>query len=232
MTTWINRGLGAVFGMLLLGQVGCGTTNTPTMNTPDAGLTLCQGDGCIGTACAKDADCTEGNAGKAATCWIATILNNPKLLPTPGGYCSRECDTDADCGTGKCYTLPNASKRYCMARCDSASTCRKPGYACTFEGGAGMDGICFPDKNLDCQPTKGTCDAVVDASGVPSQKGGCIRAAFEDKGICRVACQVGTKTCPKDFRFGSASAPDQHCVFLDTTTDSAGRPSPTGDKWK
>ena len=53
MTTWINRGLGAVFGMLLLGQVGCGTTNTPTMNTPDAGLTLCQGDGCIGTACAK-----------------------------------------------------------------------------------------------------------------------------------------------------------------------------------
>lgn len=194
----------------------------------------CQGEGCIGAPCTVNADCSKGkNEGTGAPiCWAQTLLNNNRYVPTPGGYCTRECTSNADCGTGYCFQLPGEAKKYCMALCRTANTCRKPGYACTFEGGAGMDGICFPDKNLDCQPTKGTCDAVVDASGVPSQKGGCIRAAFEDKGICRVACQVGTKTCPKDFRFGSASAPDQHCVFLDTTTDSAGRPSPTGDKWK
>ena len=228
MTTWINRGLGAVFGMLLLGQVGCGTTNTPTMNTPDAGLTLCQGDGCIGTACAKDADCTEGNAGKAATCWIATILNNPKLLPTPGGYCSRECDTDADCGTGKCYTLPNASKRYCMARCDSASTCRKPGYACAFEGSS--DAICFPNANFDCNPiaNQGYCDY-----GADKYLGGCMRVAYEDDhgGVCHLQCKLGTKTCPADARAGTP-APSQQCLYVDAGVDSHGNVSNPRDAFK
>src|SRR5581483_11577085 len=124
--------------------------------------------------------------------------------------------------------LPGEPKSYCMARCGSPNTCRHPGYACTFEG-SGTQGICFPDGNLDCQPTKGTCDAI--GEGMQSVNGGCIRAAFEDKGVCHVACQVGVKTCPPDLRFGTANAPKQHCVYVNTTVDSAGRPSPSGDKW-
>ncbi|MCS6913499.1 MAG: hypothetical protein RMK29_08915 [Myxococcales bacterium] len=190
----------------------------------------CRGNGCIGGPCNTSADCTEGKEGVPKICWKETLLNNPRYVPTPGGYCTQECQTHADCGTGYCFQMPGEPKKYCMALCRTATTCRKPGYACTFEAGAGMDGICFPDKNLDCQPTKGACDATVAGGGVV--KGGCIRAAFEDKGICRVACQVGVKTCPPDTRFGTQNPPPQHCVFLDTTTDSAGRPSPTGDKWK
>ena len=217
------------------GEMGSSDVDFAGTDMGPAEPNRCQGEGCIGAPCTTVADCTKGkNEGgdTGKVCWKDTLLNNPRYVPTPGGYCTRECTSSADCGTGYCFQLPGEAKKYCMALCRTANTCRKPGYACTFEGGAGMDGICFPDKNLDCQPTRGTCDAVVDTSGVPSAKGGCIRAAFEDKGICRAACQVGTKTCPKDYRFGTQTAPDQHCVFIDTTTDSAGRPSPTGDKWK
>ena len=92
MTTWTTKGLAALAGLLLIGLSGCDQTASTTDGGVDAGLVVCQGDGCIGAPCAKPADCTEGSASKPAACWVSTILNNPKLLPTPDGYCSRECD--------------------------------------------------------------------------------------------------------------------------------------------
>jgi hypothetical protein len=205
-------------GLLLIGLIGCDKTTGASDGGVDAGLTLCKGPGCIGAQCAKDADCTEGNAGKAATCWVSTILNNPKLLTTPDGYCSRECDSDADCGTGKCYTLPNASKRYCMARCDNAATCRKPGYVCAFDGPS--DAICFPSSNFNCDPTAnaGYCDY-----GPDKYIGGCLRGAYEDLhgGVCHLQCKLGTKTCPPDTRAG-LPAPAQQCIYIDAGLDGRG----------
>ncbi len=197
---------------------------------PDGGTLpkLCQGAGCIGAPCVKDADCTEGKIGATQVCWVSTLLNNAKYVPTPGGYCSQECTSDADCGTGSCFRPPGEPKSYCMAKCFTPTTCRHPGYACTKEGAAS---ICFPDRNLDCPPSAGQCDAPVDNTGVTTP-GGCIRAALEDKGVCHIACKVGLATCPPDARFGSVNPPPQHCVFVDTTVDAAGRPTASGDKWK
>ncbi|MBP6742675.1 MAG: hypothetical protein KA244_07495 [Deltaproteobacteria bacterium] len=220
--------------------VGCGGTssnnNTSDGGTSDADMAqsnitdekLCKGAGCIGASCIKDSECTEGTGG-AAICWSGTLLNNAKLVATPGGYCSRECFSDADCGTAKCVSLPGTLKQYCMARCSSASTCRKPGYSCAYDGPTG--GICFPSANFDCDPT--TNDGICEF-GVDRVLGGCVRAAYEnDKGgICHQQCKVGSKTCPADVRFGTTNAPPQQCIYLDTTVDAKGNPAATGDKFR
>lgn len=190
---------------------------------------LCKGAGCVGATCLADTECTEGNSALPAVCWKGTLLNNPKLVATPGGYCSRECTSNADCGTAKCVTLPGSTKQYCMARCTSASTCRKPDYVCAFDGDTG--GICFPNANFDCDPTKGTGQCEV---GEAKNAGGCVRAAYENDhgGICHLQCLVGTKTCPPDTRFGTTNAPAQVCVYIDTTVDSKGNAVATGDKFR
>lgn len=247
----MTRSLGLLAGSLLLlvSMAGCpapvgpdadGGGNARDMRTTDGddlgGADLldpepnrCKGTGCIGAACIKDSDCTEGKDGLKKVCWEQNILDDAGNVPTPGGYCSQECTADADCGTGYCFKFPGQRQAYCMARCRTPNTCRHPGYACAFEYGAGMEGICFPDARMDCKPTQGTCEAVVDDKG-NTGKGGCIRVAYEDKGVCHVACKVGQKTCPPDYRF--KSPPAQHCIYIDATQDSAGRPSPYGDKWK
>ena len=226
MTTWTTKGLAVVAGLFLIGLIGCDTTTSNSDGGVDAGIVVCKGDGCIGAPCAKPADCTEGNASQAAPCWVGPILNNPKLLPTPDGYCSRECDSDADCGTGKCYTLPNATKRYCMARCDATNTCRKPGYSCAFEGAT--DSICFPNANFDCNPTanEGYCDY-----GADKYIGGCVRVAYDDEhgGVCHLQCKLGTNTCPPDSRAGTP-APAQQCLYVDAGLDSRGNITNPKDK--
>lgn len=216
--------------------VGCGSqTNSKTDGgTADmAGSmedpSLCSGAGCIGAPCATKNDCTEGNSALPAVCWNNTLLDNAKFVVTPGGYCSRECSSDSDCGTGKCMTLPGATRQYCMAKCSSATRCRKPGYSCAFDGTSG--GVCFPNANFDCNPTasNGICEY-----GVDKYVGGCIRVAFEsDKGgVCHIGCQVGARTCPPDAKATVSPAPAQLCVYLDTTQDEQGKPSATGDKFK
>jgi hypothetical protein len=238
MNLSMKRSLFLISSILLIGLVACGT---PAPTNPDGGgttfdlaggnntdATLCKGPGCIGAPCTGDLDCTEGANG-AAVCWTGTLLNNPKLVTTPDGYCTRECASDADCGTAKCVTLPGTTKHYCMARCSGASTCRHPGYSCAFDGPVG--GICFPNGNFNCDPTvgDGTCEA-----GSARYLGGCIRAAYENTGggVCHLQCQVGQMTCAPDERFGTTNAPPQECIFLDTTVDSKGNPAATGDKFR
>ena len=224
--------------VLLIGVIACGEpapstttdggTTTDMTGTIPEDSTLCKGAGCIGAPCTQSVECTEGANG-AAVCWTGTLLNNPQLVTTANGYCSRECTTDSDCGTGKCETLPGVTKHYCMARCSTATTCRHPGYSCAFDGPSG--GVCFPAGNFNCDPTTGdgTCEY-----GPSKYLGGCIRAAYENAsgGVCHLQCQVGVKTCPVDDRFGTTNAPKQECIFLDTTVDAKGNPAATGDKYR
>lgn len=220
-------------GLVLCAVFGC--NNSPDPSNTDGALAagedpnLCKGAGCMGASCTKASDCTEGEGG-AAVCWLNTLLENPSYVATPGGYCTRRCQADSECGTGKCVSVPNSTDKYCMASCRTSLTCRKPGYSCAFNGDVG--GICFPHGTFDCNPTttKGTCDF----GPRPSYAGGCIRVAYEDEkgGVCHLACRVGTKTCPPDTRIPGATPPDQLCAYIDTMVDAMGNPAMTKDKWK
>jgi hypothetical protein len=50
----------------------------------------------------------------------------------PGGYCTRMCAGDGDCGAwGGCGDF--FGYRYCVRRCASSGECR-PGYTCSSGG--------------------------------------------------------------------------------------------------
>lgn len=228
--------LGFLSGCLLGLVASCdqmSNNNNTDMGMGDGGTVqqeqnLCNGAGCVGAPCAQPSDCTEGNSALPAVCWGTTLLNVSQNVRTPGGYCTRECSVDADCGTAACVQLPGSAKKHCMAKCASATRCRKPGYSCAFDGTSG--GICFPNGNFDCNPAgpEGTCEY-----GSNGYLGGCIRVAYESDhgGICHLQCQLGSKTCPPDDRAGTP-APPQSCIYVDTSFDVQGNPSPTGDKFK
>ena len=179
------------------------------MTTPptDGGMVT----GGIGAACTDDTGCRQGTMPK---CWKTNVLNNTTNPPTPGGYCSSECTTDTQCGTGnRCVQLTTTTK-YCVAGCSNATTCRHPGYACAYFGSGG---ICFPDAIFDCDPKSGTGACTEAGSG---KAGGCIRQAYENKGNCSASCTVGKGTC------AAAGGTPRQCVYFDTskTTDM--------DAWK
>lgn len=167
--------------------------------------------GATGQGCTKKDDC----AGASARCWTSNINDEPGNLPTPGGYCSGTCVTDADCGAyGTCQDV--LGQRFCLGRCSGAGGCRVPDYACFVL--TATSGYCFPANRLTCNPTAGdgTCNA---------GKGACIRTAFDDLGTCRDQCPLGLKTCPV-----LPSGVSQHCVYINATRDVAG--VPTRDRFK
>ena len=159
--------------------------------------------GGIGAPCTDDSQCMVGPSKK---CWKSNVLNNMANPPTPGGYCSSGCATNADCGSGNTCVDIGAGK-YCLAGCNNATTCRNPGYACSYYGGAG---VCFPDTIFDCDPkAAGTC-----TEAGTGKMGGCLRGAFENKGNCSATCSVGAGACaPKD---GAA----RQCNYVDNTNTS------------
>lgn len=152
------------------------------MSMPPADMSMPMGR--IGDPCTADAGCMGGTAPK---CWKTNVLDNPMAPPTPGGYCTSTCTADADCGAdARCISIGTA--KYCLAACNNATTCRKPGYACAFVGG----GVCYPDTIFDCNPKSpmGTC-----TEAGTMKAGGCVRGAYEDKGSCQATCTVGPGTC-------------------------------------
>lgn len=166
--------------------------------------------GGIGDPCTDDTSCKVGPAPK---CWKANVLNNTANPPTPGGYCSAACTADAQCGTGnRCVNLGPGS--FCLAGCSNATTCRHPGYACSYYDTAG---ICFPDTRLDCDP-KAAMGACTEAG--TGKAGGCLRQAYENKGICSASCTVGPGTC------AALGGINRQCIYLDATKTTA------MDNWK
>jgi hypothetical protein len=171
---------------------------------------MAHGAGAIGAPCTDDASCSGGPAPK---CWKNNILNNTANPATPGGYCSSTCTSDAQCGAGNsCVNLGPGS--YCLAGCNNATTCRHPGYACTYYGPAG---VCFPDARLDCDPKAAMGACTETGTGKP---GGCLREAYENKGVCSASCTVGAGTC------GALGGVNRQCIFIDTTTMTS------MDNWK
>lgn len=154
--------------------------------------------GDIGQPCTQSGDC---KGGPSPTCWTATVNNQAGAPPTPGGYCSSTCNTDAQCGgNGACVSI-GAAGRFCVAKCRNATTCRT-GYACAFYGTAG---VCYPSTIFDCDPTAnmGTC-----TEAATMKAGGCIRGAYENKGTCNATCTLAAGSCPQ--RNGRT----RHCVYF------------------
>lgn len=145
--------------------------------------------GAIGDACTRASDC-ESNF----------CLIYPTLV---GGYCSRKCQTDADCGEDWCV-----SGQYCLKNC-AHSPCRE-GYACRVQGTFCDAPITkFMDPSTLCDPTR---------TDNPNCTAGQICKRFDhsddgsgvDKGACVDLCTLGAGTCGVDERcdvFANAAVP-------------------------
>lgn len=161
--------------------------------------------GNIGQPCTIDIECTVGPSPK---CWKNYVLNNVANPPTLGGYCSSTCTTDAQCGIGnRCVDLGPGG--FCLASCSNATTCRHPGYACSYYD---TEGICFPNSRLDCDPRAATGACRERDTG---KAGGCLRQAYENQGICAASCTVGPGTCT------AISGYSRQCIYLDATKTTA-----------
>ena len=184
---------------------GGGTTGGGTGGGGTGGGT---GLSAIGGPCASSPNCQAG-----LTCRITTQRGDTTY---PGGYCSKACSTDPDCGTGsECVGGPQSSLQFygepsgfCVNVCPSAgsqSTCRS-GYTCEFNV-AGSPGDCWltPIPNFNgggiasntgamcttdnCQPT-----------GVSSLLGFCFKGTPRDGGTAPTGFPGGycTADCSYD----------------------------------
>lgn len=177
----------------------CAVTPPPTVDfaVPPSGKMIPAGN--VGSACTMNADCKQGTGTKS--CWKTNLFNNPMYYATPGGYCSATCTTDADCGPGNFCVDFGGPGQACLAGCEDAVTCRHPGYACWYLGGASS--ACFVTAGLDCNPKLATCTT---GAGDP---GGCGRVTIEDDpgGICQPTCKVGD----------SCADSTTQCLYIDYT---------------
>lgn len=196
-------------------SMSTGYSQLPDLN----GLDLSIVPGSIGAPCKANTDCKAGTP----KCWAQNVLDDPGNLPTPGGYCTSVCSTDADCaGQGSCQTIATGAK-YCLASCFTANICRvQQTYACFILGPS--KGYCYPSNRLACNPTQidpatsnGTCPGA-------TQEAACIRRAYEDLGECLNTCKIGSGSCP------SVAGALQHCVYVNQGFDAKGQP--TRDKFK
>ena len=105
-------------GMLLL---ACGSPEpVQVASTPKKGL--------VGAACVVDADCRSELCDRTV----------------PGGYCSRPCETNADCGLGAvCDGASEGGLGVCFQACKSQRECRSRDFQCyVLEG---EQGVCSLD---------------------------------------------------------------------------------------
>lgn len=87
----------------------------------------------VGAACAHDADCAGGDL---AVCLTDAVYVN--------GYCSRFCNTDADCGEGAFCEL-GTGNGVCVAACTSSADCRgADNYGCYAPDEDGGRSGCLP----------------------------------------------------------------------------------------
>src|SRR5262249_20057248 len=113
--------------------------------------------GGVGDGCTKDSDCAavmSDTMGGPAVCHKTQVQVLPGATgpsngsPYPGGYCTRQCYDDAQCGAGNLCAYYGGdwgeALNICYKGCDQDSDCRT-GYTCI--GGiqnVSPQGICSP----------------------------------------------------------------------------------------
>jgi hypothetical protein len=115
-----DRSDGACFILSSSGSGGGGGSAPPPPPPPKSPT---------GSSCSGDSQCQTGQC--ALNGW-------------PGGYCSRFCTSNEQCGTGVCLNDVEAGQMYCVSKCaapGAQSTCRT-GYACYPFAAPRTDGYC------------------------------------------------------------------------------------------
>lgn len=138
---------------------------------------FCQLDFDVGDACSSNGDC----AGVAGAC-ITELTSG-----WDGGYCTRSCGSDADCGT------PNhcGADGFCWQDCTADSDCRA-GYLCFDDDGDGLD-ECAP-AGTGSGAVGDPCTRFADCSG--GESGWCATEASQFKdGFCSLDCSTDAD-CP------------------------------------
>jgi hypothetical protein len=137
-------------------------------------------EGEIGGPCNSDGDC------KSGMCFTTSFAGTN--MASVGGYCSKPCSIDAECG-GKslCISYSDTTK-FCAAFCDGPTHCRN-GYLCRT--GKFCDLASFYTINCDPKASGGVCTTA--AGG----QGGCLREALGDGivGECIIGCTL-PGNCP------------------------------------
>ena len=161
-----------------------------------------------GEPCTKNADCA-GNLCLTETMGVFK-----------GGYCSRTCTSDTQCGDDYCYPI-GPTQTVCLKYCE-ANDCRT-GYACW------TDNVCLPPladylkPEVLCDPTKlanTNCKAGQICRRLEHSED---LTSGADKGICDDPCVIGTDTCTN----AAGDSPDGYaCAMVDNskigTVDSMG----------
>jgi hypothetical protein len=111
----------AATGLLLLAAVAC--SDWPGVNkSSDAGLAggarFDDNSGNLGSSCGSNVKCYPG-----LTC----------VTQAPGGLCTKNCSSDADCSGGSCQSVPSWGGMICLKTCASDQMCRT-GYRCVSAG--------------------------------------------------------------------------------------------------
>ncbi len=175
----------------------------------------------IGGPCGADSDC------KSGTCFTATFAG--KQMASIGGYCSKTCTVDAECGGSNICANYGTTGKFCTSYCEGPANCRvgyicRPGKFCDLE----------TFYTLDCDPKadEGFCTFPDGSSG------GCFRQALGEgmAGQCIPGCTLASGCASGagchyyDFghMFGADYAGDAFAgllCFFDTITP----PLPVGD---
>lgn len=124
----------------------CVDTSTDSANCGGCGQACAAGEGCTagmcgmggggpgmtGAMCMMDSDCGMNAVGPGFC-----------LLAFPGGSCSFDCMTDADCGGGAACIDPDGMGPLCLQTCDMGTPCRA-GLQCYMAPPPSMGGFCAP----------------------------------------------------------------------------------------
>lgn len=114
-------------------------TKPPSTEGPRSEAPLADGD--AGKSCKTDAECPGG------TC--APVSRQGAASDDAGGYCTRACESRAQCGYGgTCATSQSPEGKQCLAACNVQADCRS-GFLCTGAvqgGGIVVPGACRPAR--------------------------------------------------------------------------------------
>lgn len=184
-------------GLWLL-TAACAKT-TSIKPVPEGGLSLA--DKSAGKGCKRDADCKNGRC--------AQTLRVTPTAQTQGGYCTIDCNTDADCGLGgECAVPAGEEVGECLATCQTDRDCRAD-YRCVGSGSGGgleLSGSCQPKAKAD-QLEDGVAGKSC-ASDAQCAGGQCLQTAPLGMVLPGNYC---SGRCYEDSQCGSGGA----CLLLD-----------------
>ncbi len=193
-----------------------GSPGSPGGATSQGGQTSVSDRGGLAARCEVDQDCVEG-----LRCLSASSSEAPFHGGPAGGYCTKACDKQADCETGRCVKEGGAG--VCLLECemgpplasinqalDATKCLGREDLRC--DSASGIHHVCYPNCGADgqcpgrtCNLQRGLCD---DAPQVGASLGQACDPAEPQS--CRAVC----------FDVGTGAFCSERCVLGGTVIDS------------